>query len=221
MLRCCLLFLTVIAFGLFASSGGAYACDPRSNMLTTGDDKYDAYDCLILEMAEKYGHPDPRILKSQVEWESRFEVFNTSEDSPCGIPKGWTDAESKSFGLLQVTPACGEGGPALLPNGHPNLTKDSASSLWVTSIFNPELNLDLGVKAIQGALNYFRKRFPNCDPIQFPLMAAAGYVQNWDTVVGCGKYTDRLQNHYINAVLEIYRQFGQSRGWPDPYPNSV
>lgn len=222
MLRRRLLLVTVIAFaGLLACSGISHACNPRSNILTTGSDKYDAYDCVILALAEKYGHPDPRILKAQVEWESRFEIFNTSEDSPCGIPDGWADAESKSFGLLQVTPACGEGGPTLLPDGRPNLTKDGASSLWATSIFNPELNLDLGVKAIQEALEHFKKRFPNCDPIQYPLMAAAGYVQDWDTVVGCGEYADPRQKDYINAVLDIYRQFGTSRRWPDPYPNSV
>jgi hypothetical protein len=221
MLRCRLIFFTAILLaGLFAlPESSDAACNPQRNILTTGNSWYDAYDCVIIAMADRYGHPDPRILKAQVEWESRFDPFNTSQDSPCGIPQGWTDAESKSFGLLQVTPACGEGEAVLLANGRPNLTKNTASALWRTSIFRTSLNIELGVKAIQNSLVYFKQRFPSCDPADYTLMAAAGYVQGWGTVVGCGRYTDPRQTAYVNAVLSMYRYFASLGGWtPDPYP---
>jgi hypothetical protein len=215
-----MLFTAILLGGLFALSGNSYAaCNPQRNILTTGNSWYDAYDCVIIAMAERYGHPDPRILKAQVEWESRFDPFNTSEDSPCGIPQGWTDADSKSFGLLQVTPACGEGDAVLLPNGRPNRSKDRASALWATSIYRTSLNLALGVKAIMTSLVYFKQRFPGCEPAQYTLMAAAGYVQGWGGVVGCGRYTDPRQTAYVNSVLNMYRYFGSLGGWsPDPYP---
>ena len=57
-------FAAIALTGLFASCGSSYGhANPQSNMLTTGDVKYDAYDCVILAMAEKYGHPDPRITQ--------------------------------------------------------------------------------------------------------------------------------------------------------------
>lgn len=193
---------------------GTSDCDPARNDLTTGSDR-DTYDCMLISQAKKYGHPSPRILKSQIEWESHFDIFATSGDSPCGIHSGWTDAESKSFGVFQITPACGEAGVALLSNGHPNLTKDKSASLWTTSIFNPSVNIDLGAKFMAQGYNYFKQQFPGCTENQYVLMAAAGYVQDWDTIVGCNRYTDSRQTAYINAVLNAYNNFAAKGGWPN------
>lgn len=207
--------------GRCAADEEGRTCDPNKNALTTGKSEWDAYDCQLLALAQKYGHPDARILKTQLKWESQFVVFETSHDSPCGIKSGWSDAESKSFGLFQVTPACGEGKRTLLPNGHPNLTKDTSSKLWATSIFNPAVNLDEGVKSItEGNLVHAREAFPNCTERQQVLIAAAFYVDGWDAVSGCTSFAKGLALDYVNAILNEYRRFAALGGWPNPYPHS-
>ena len=125
------------AVGPDAGARDAAASCVSSDPLKTGNAGRDAFDCTLIDLAAKYQHPDPMMLKAQVNQESDFDEFAVSMDSPCGIKAGWTDAESKSFGLIQTTPACGEAKVALLADGHPNLTKDTASALWQNSVFNP------------------------------------------------------------------------------------
>src|SRR5450432_2543571 len=144
-----------------AGAGGSSSC-PASDPLKTNKAKVDAYDCAVLAESTKWGMPDPMIVKSQIQQESSFDVFAISGDSPCGIKQGWTDAESKSFGLIQTTPACGEAKSALLANGHPNLTMDMQSNLWATSVFNPTLNLDEGVKTDTDSLKALKKKYADC-----------------------------------------------------------
>ena len=137
-----------------SGDGGSCATDP----LKTGNAKHDAYDCVLLTLAKMYGDPDPMMAKAQIQTESGFNVLATSPDSPCGDPAGWTDAESKSFGLIQVTPACGEENGALLADGQPNLDMDMSSAQWATSAYNPTVNLDAGVQSIAGALHDLEKK---------------------------------------------------------------
>lgn len=54
---------------------------------------------------------------------------------------------------------------------------------------------------------YFHNKFPTCTPAEVVLMAAAGHVQNWETVVGCNKYTDSRQDDYVYNVLRFYQQY--------------
>jgi hypothetical protein len=131
------------------------------------------HDCLILEEAKAANEPDPMIFKAQVSLESGFNVFAISPDSPCGIHIGWTDEESKSFGLMQLTPACGWLQAALNPDGHPNMTKDMASDQWATSVFNPLLNIAEGVRAIQVNRATVTRRFPGCTEVEYTGMALA------------------------------------------------
>lgn len=204
-------------------------CDPRDNALTTGRSDWDTYDCLFIAIAAKHGHPDPRLLKALSMWEAdeRFDVFAVSQDSPRGTPPGWTDAESKSYGLMQFTLAC-EGStcdemePALLPNGRPNLTRDKNSSLWATSIFNPEVNLDLGIGDMVAGMNYFEKHFPGCTEREYVLMGAAGYNGGWgrEIVNGCAGFPTARPRNYLTSVLGWYRKFAAEGDWPDPYPDS-
>jgi hypothetical protein len=149
----------------FAPRGGARApgcgkaltlLGTTSNLLATGVSAYDRWDEPIIAEAAQYGHPDPRFLKAQAWWESdeNFNVYSTSRDAPCGIRSGWSSLESRSFGLFQVTPACGEGVPhMLLANGRPNLTQNQADPLWPSSVYNPALNIDRGVHAIAEAFH--------------------------------------------------------------------
>ena len=176
----------------------------------------DAYDCVVISVAANRGMPDPMIVKSQIQQESNFEIFAISGDSPCDIKNGWSDAESKSFGLIQTTPACGEAKPALLPNGHPNLTQDMSSPLWQTSVFNPQLNLDEGVKTDVSSLNKLKKTYPGCTAVQYNMMAAGAFNSGTNAVLGCGMYNDRAQA-YVDAITGHYHGFAKSAGWPDPY----
>jgi hypothetical protein len=176
----------------------------------------DAYDCTLLALAQMYGDPDPMMAKAQIAVESGFNVLATSPDSPCGSPQGWTDAESKSFGLIQVTPACGEESGALLPSGHPNMDTDMQSPLWATSVFNPAVNLDAGMQSITGSLKNLQMTYPGCTTAQYVEMSAGAFNSGDSAVTGCAMFNSRAQG-YVNAVIGHYHQFAQAAGWPDPY----
>jgi len=195
-----------------SSGGNCPAVDP----LKTNKANQDKYDCAILAVSAKYGMPDPMIVKSQIQQESSFNVFAISGDSPCGIMNGWTDAESKSFGLIQTTPACGEATAALLPNGHPNLDQDMSSPSWATSVFNPTINLDAGVQTDTDSLKALKKKYAGCTAAQYNMMAAGAFNSGDSAVTGCGMYNSRAQA-YVNAITSHYHQFAQEAGWPDPY----
>jgi hypothetical protein len=199
-----------------APAGETGACAPASDPLKINNARDDAYDCTILDLSARYGHPDPMMVKSQIQQESSFQIFSISPDSPCGTHAGWTDAESKSFGLIQVTPACGEATAALLPDGHPNLTMDMQSAMWATSVFNPALNLGEGVKSITGSLKALRAKYPGCTDPQYILMSAGAFNSGDNAVTGCAMFNARAQS-YVDAVLSHYHPFAKAAGWPDPY----
>jgi hypothetical protein len=192
------------------------ACSRTADPLKTGSTRNDVYDCTILDVSTRYGHPDPMMVKAQVAQESSFQIFSISPDSPCGTHAGWTDAESKSFGLIQVTPACGEATTALLPDGHPNLTMDMQSPMWATSVFNPELNLGEGAKSIVGSLKTLRAKYPGCTDAQYVLMSAGAFNSGDSAVTGCAMFNARAQS-YVTAVLGHYAPFAKAAGWPNPY----
>jgi Transglycosylase SLT domain len=198
-----------------AGTDGA-GCAAGADPLKTGTARVDAYDCVLIELAAKYAHPNPMMVKAQVQQESSFNVLATSMDSPCGIQAGWTDAESKSFGLVQVTPACGEARSALLPNGHPNLTTDMQSPLWASSVFNPNLNLGEGYNTITTMLRALEAKYAGCTEAQYVLMSAGAFNSGTGAVLGCNMFNARAQS-YVDAVLGHYHGFARSAGWPDPY----
>jgi hypothetical protein len=199
-----------------SSGGGGSTCGAGADPLRTGNAQQDAYDCQLIALAQMDGDPDPMMAKAQIEQESGFDVLATSPDSPCGDPSGWTDGESKSFGLIQVTPACGEESAAMLSNGHPNLDKDMSSALWATSVYNPTVNLNAGVQSIAGSLRDLESRYPGCTQAQYLEMSAGAFNSGEDAVTGCAAFNSRAQG-YVNAVLGHYHQFAQAAGWPDPY----
>lgn len=200
----------------FTPAGGARApacgkaltlLGTTSDLLSTGVSAYDRWDEQIIAAAAKHGHPDARFLKAQAWWESdqNFDVYSTSWDAPCGIPSGWSDAESRSFGLFQVTPACGEGVPQMmLASGRPNLTQNPADPLWPSSVFNPALNIDRGVHAIAEAVHDFKERFPSCPASTLVKMAGAAYVGNWEEINSCGDLGNADMIEYVGHVLRFY-----------------
>lgn len=115
----------------------------------------DAFDCQILAWASSYNEPDPMLIKAIIYGESRFDQLAVAcPNKPCGTPSGWSDAESGCYGLMQVVPACGSlpDSAGLLPNGHPNLENDPLADGWTTSIFNPEVNIQIGIAGIAALL---------------------------------------------------------------------
>ncbi len=156
------------------------------------------------------------MLKAQVNQESDFGEFAVSMDSPCGIHAGWTDAESKSFGLIQTTPACGEAKVALLANGHPNLTQDMSSPLWANSVFNPAINLDQGAMTISQSMKALRAKYAGCTENQYTLMSAGAFNSGDNAVLGCGQYNARAQM-YVDAVLGRYQSLARAANYPYRY----
>jgi peptidoglycan/xylan/chitin deacetylase (PgdA/CDA1 family) len=171
--------------------------------IATGDPAYDQFDSYIINASNHYGIADKLMVKSLIMQESHFNMFLISSDSPCGVPDGWTDQESKSFGLTQVTPACGEVG-----GSRPNLITDKNSPNWATSLFNPEFNINQGVSELSHNLFLLKSKFPECSNEQYTLMALGAYNSGEDAIEGCNSWNDRADN-YITHVTERYRTLSQ------------
>jgi hypothetical protein len=171
----------------------------------------DAFDCQILKWAATYNEPDPMVFKAIIYVESRFDDTSVAcPNLPCGTPAGWTAAESGCYGLMQVVPACG-GDPnkaGLLPNGHPNLTTDMTSSGWAGSIFNPDVNIEIGISGVAGNRTQVEKQFPGCTVDQYTMMAVGNY-NSYGSTKSCTQYNTA----YDNAVIMAYQQYAAAAGY--------
>jgi peptidoglycan/xylan/chitin deacetylase (PgdA/CDA1 family) len=181
----------------------AVCITPKSDLISIGDPVVDQFDSYIINSSNHYGITDKLMVKSLIMQESDFDIFLISSDIPCGVPNGWTDQESRSFGLTQVTPACGEAGKS-----RPNLTTDKNSPNWVTSMFNPEFNIDQGVKGLSQSLSLVKSKFLGCSNEQYMLMALGAYNSGVNAIEGCNSWNDRADN-YITNVTEKYRNLSQ------------
>lgn len=179
--------------------------------IATGNPMYDQFDSYIKSSSRNYGISDQMLVKAMISQESYFDPRAVSPDSPCGVPPGWTDAQSKSFGLMQFTPACAE--PQA---GPPNLTTDTTSPYWSSSWFNPQYNIDRGVQALSRELSYVKSNFYGCSDEQYLLMAVATYNSGPGAVYGCGSWNERADTH-INYVLSQYKTYAEMAGAPYPY----
>jgi len=172
----------------------------------------DAFDCEILKWTAKHNEPDAMIFKAIIYVECRFDKLAVAcPNLPCGTPQGWTAAESGCFGLMQVVPACG-GTPnnvGLLPNGHPNLTKDPSSSGWAGSIFNPDINIQIGIAGIAGNRAQVMKQFPGCTVDQYTMMAIGNY-NSYGSTKSCTVYNTA----YTSVVLDAYKQYATAAKYP-------
>gem|GEM_PF-3965616 len=187
---------------------------PLSNQkdtIATGNSAYDQFDPYILSSSVSYDYADPMMIKSIIAVESSFNPQAVSPDSPCGIPIGWIDSQSRSFGLMQVTPAC------IQPQaGQPDLITDPSSPSWSYSWFNPQYNIAQGIEVLSGQLSYMKSKFNACTSNQYMLMAVGAYNAGQDAVYGCGSWSNRA-NTYINNVLSQYQIFAQMAVGPYPY----
>jgi hypothetical protein len=93
---------------------------------------------------------------------------------------------------------------------------DMTSALWATSVFNPTINLDEGIKTDVDSLKALEKKYPGCTPIQYNMMAAGAFNSGTGAITGCGGYNARAQA-YVTAITAHYHKFATAAGWPDPY----
>jgi hypothetical protein len=197
-----------------ASDAGPCGLDPLRTGLTATQTgvSVDAFDCPILEWAAHYGEPDPMIFKAIVYVESRFDDTSVAcPNDPCGTPKGWTTQESGCYGLMQVVPACGDdpGDAGLLPSGLPNLTTDMTSKEWAQSIFNPDVNIEIGISGVAGNRAQVEKAFPGCTVDQYTMMAVGNYNE-YGSTKSCTVYNTQ----YDDAVIAAYMQYATAAGYP-------
>ena len=201
-----------------STSGTGYSgscdTDPLKTGLTAQQTgiSVDAFDCPVLKWAAMDGEPDPMIFKAIMYVESRFDEKSTAcPNLPCGTPKGWTAAESGCYGLMQIVPACGgsTNAPGLLANGHPDLSTDMASSDWAGSVFNPDVNVEIGIAGLADNRAQVKKTFPGCTEDQYTLMALGNY-NSYGSTKSCTVYNA----DYVKIVLDAYRQYATAAGYP-------
>jgi hypothetical protein len=171
----------------------------------------DSFDCSILQGAARYNEPDPMIFKAIIYVESRFDANATAcSNMPCGTPTGWTSSETGCYGLMQIVPACGgtQNAPGLLPNGHPNLTKDMSQSTWAGSVFNPDVNISIGIAGVADNRAQVIRQFPGCTQDQYTLMAIGNY-NSYGSTRSCTVYNMT----YDNLVLQAYRQYSTAANY--------
>jgi hypothetical protein len=172
----------------------------------------DSFDCQILEWTAKYKEPDPMVFKAIIYVESRFDDTAVAcPNDPCGTPSGWTTAESGCFGLMQVVPACGDDpdDAGLLSNGQPNLTTDMSSSGWAGSIFNPSVNIEIGISGVAGNRAQVEKQFPGCTEDQYTMMAVGNY-NSYGSTTSCTSYNSA----YDEGVITAYEQYAKAASYP-------
>jgi hypothetical protein len=195
---------------------GAGACD--TDPLHTGlvaqqtGVSVDSFDCQILKQAAAHDEPDAMIFKAIIYVESRFDNKAVAcPNLPCGTPNGWTAAESGCFGLMQIVLACGPTPDNLgfLPNGHPDLATDMSSGDWPNSVFNPDVNIALGVAGIADNRAQVKKQFPGCTEDQYTMMAVGNY-NSYGSTKSCTEYN----KDYDNLVLMAYQEYSKAAGWP-------
>jgi hypothetical protein len=201
--------------GTGASGPGPETCD--ADPLKTGivaqqtGVSADVADCSISKWTIQYAEPDPMIVKAMIYGESRFDYAATGcPNLPCGVPDGWSEEESYCYGMMQVVPACGPiaGDAGLFPDGHPNLTTDASSPDFENSIYNPDVNIHIGIAGFAGNRAEVKQLFPGCTEDQYTLMAL-GNLSSHGSTTGCTAYNQ----DYIDYILPAYFDYCAAAGY--------
>ncbi len=207
--------LAAVGCGHSGTTAGNGSCDP--DVLKTGivaqqtGVSADAFDCEILQWTAHFNEPDPMIFKAIIYNESRFdENAIACPNLPCGTPMGWTTAESGCFGLMQVVPACGGAinQPCLMSNGQPDMTMDQTSAGWASSVFNPSINIEMGIGGFADNRAQVVMQFPGCTEEQYTLMAMGNYA-NYGSTKSCTVYN----TDYTSLVLGTYQMYAAAAGY--------
>jgi hypothetical protein len=191
-------------------------CEPdplRTNLapLWNGN-SVDTYDCPILTYTVEYNEPDAMIFKAIIYVESRFQydAVGCTDNGPCCPEHGWTAAECACLGSMQTGPSCGSSSSlGLLPDGHVNLQSDPNCADFDNSVFNPLVNIELGIAGIAGNRAAVMQEFPGCTEEQYTMMAI-GNFNSYGSTQSCAEYNF----DYDSAVLEAYNEYSVAAGWP-------
>jgi hypothetical protein len=172
----------------------------------------DAYDCPILRYTAAYNEPDAMIFKAMLYVESRFQydAVGCRDNGPCCPEIGWSAAECACLGAMQNGPDCGEmGGLGLRADGHPNMETNPDCEEFKNSIFNPEVNVEVGILRVSRNRERMKADFPGCTEDQYTIMAVGEY-NNYKSTESCTVYNF----DYIREVLEAYTEYSEAAGWP-------
>jgi hypothetical protein len=195
-------------------------CDPdplRADLpLLWNGNSVDAYDCPILEYTAKYDEPDAMIFKAMLYVESRFQydAVGCTDNGPCCPEIGWSAAECACLGMMQNGPDCGAtSGLGLRSDGHPNMETNPDCAAFTNSVFNPVVNIEIGISRVSRNRARMMEDFPGCTEDQYTMMAVGEY-QRYRSTQSCTAYNFG----YDSAVLEAYNEYSAAAGWPTrPY----
>jgi hypothetical protein len=79
----------------------------------------------------------------------------------------------------------------------------------VGSLFNPDINVALGIAGIAGNRAQVKQMFAGCTEEQYTLMAVGNY-NSYGSTQSCTQYNF----DYDNLVLDAYRQYATAAGYP-------
>ena len=204
------------------------SCDPdplRTNLAPLWNGlSVDIDDCPIIEFAAKYNEPDPMVFKAIIYVESRFQydAVGCTGNGPCCPARGWTASECGCLGAMQTGPWCDSSnlpagctatGHGLLPNGHVDMETNPNSENWANSVFNPVVNIELGIAGIACNRAQAKAAFTGCSEDQYTMMAV-GNFNSYGSTQSCTEYNFE----YDTAVLDAYNSYSTAAGWPaHPY----
>jgi hypothetical protein len=213
--------------GSFPVDAGSCAQDPLHTGLPPlfNGNSVDSDDCPILQLTAKYGEPDAMIFKAIIYVESRFQydAVGCTGNSGCCPQRGWTGAECGCLGSMQTGPWCdpsnlppgctGNDGLGLLPNMHVDLETNPSAADWANSVFNPDVNIELGIAGIACNRAQAKAQFPGCTEDQYTMMAV-GNFNSYGSTQSCTVYNFA----YDSSVLDAYKTYAAAASWPThPY----
>jgi hypothetical protein len=89
------------------------------------------------------------------------------------------------------------------------LTTDMSAAGWSTSIFNPDVNIEIGIGGVAGNRMQEEQKFPGCTVDQYTMMAIGDY-NSYGSTKSCTVYN----TDYDDAVIMAYRQYAAAAGYP-------
>ena len=125
-------------------------------------------------------------------------------------PVGWSGDECGCLGVMQNAPECGAtSGPGLRSDGHPNMERDPDCAEFSNSVFNPAVNIEIGISRFSRIRARMMEDFPGCTEDQYTMMATGEY-NNYQSTQSCTVFNFG----YASDVLDAYDEYAAAAGWP-------
>jgi hypothetical protein len=83
-----------------------------------------------------------------------------------------------------------------------------SSMLWSGSIFNPDVNIEIGISGVAGNRAQVEKQFPGCTADQYTMMAVGNY-NSYGSTKSCTVYNTA----YDDLVIMAYQQYATAAGY--------